>query len=68
MSLGQQNIIQQGNSSLTEKQKSPEDIFNEMTFAVSDEPVCEAAEQALQPIFALTHTVMWLHFENHNVF
>jgi hypothetical protein len=67
MPLGHQNIIQQGNASLMKKPKSLEEIFDEMMLAARDEPVCQAIEKALQPIFASTHTLVWLHLENRDV-
>jgi GAF domain-containing protein len=38
-----------------------------MMVAARDEPVCQAIEKALQPIFASTHTLVWLYLENRNV-
>jgi hypothetical protein len=67
MSLGNQNIIQQGNTSLMKKQKSLEDMVNEIIPAARDEPVCQAIDKALQPIFASPHTLVWLHLENRDV-
>jgi hypothetical protein len=67
MSLGHQNMIQQGNTSRTKKPKSLEEIFDEMMLATRDEPVCRATEKALQPIFPSTHTRIVLHLENRDV-